>query len=217
MNWGRLFFGALIVVVGALLLLDASDVLDAGNIISDWWPVVIIAAGLIALAANPRHWVVAGLIVLVGVAFLLATLDIADIGSIVVPLVIIVVGLLVIFGRGLGRETEVGDTVRSFNVFSGSEMASHSDNFQGGSVSAVFGGGELDLRDANPAPEARLDVFTAFGGLEIKVPQGWQVDISGMPIFGGFDNVTAKEQLGPGAPRLAVNATVLFGGLEIKH
>jgi flagellar biosynthesis protein FliQ len=216
MNWGRLFFGVLI-VVGALLLLDAADVLNAGKAISDWWPVVIIAAGLITGFSNPRHWVVAALIVLVGVAFLLATLDVADIGAIVVPVVIIVVGFLVIFGRGLGAETEVGDTVRNFNVFSGSNIASHSDNFQGGSVSAVFGGGELDLTDATPAPDARLDVFTAFGGLEIKVPQGWQVDISGMPIFGGFNNVTAKEQLGPGAPRLAVNATVVFGGLEIKH
>jgi energy-coupling factor transporter transmembrane protein EcfT len=217
MNWGRLFFGALIVAFGALWLLDAGDVLDAGTIISEWWPVVIIAAGLVALMANPRQWVIAALIVLVGVAFLLATLDIADIGAIVVPIVIIVIGLLVIFGRGMGAATETGDTVRSFNVFSGSNVASHSDSFQGGSVSAVFGGGELDLRDANPAPDAQLDVFTAFGGFEIKVPQGWQVDIKGLPIFGGFDNVTAKEQLGPEAPRLTVNATVLFGGLDIKH
>jgi hypothetical protein len=84
-------------------------------------------------------------------------------------------------------------------------------------VSAVFGGGELDLRDAAPTSDAQLDVFTAFGGFEIRVPQGWQVDIRGMPIFGGFDNVTVKEQLGPDAPRLTVNATVLFGGLDIKH
>jgi hypothetical protein len=30
MNWGRLFFGALIVAVGAILLLDNADVVDAG-------------------------------------------------------------------------------------------------------------------------------------------------------------------------------------------
>lgn len=217
MNWGRLFIGSIIVAVGALWLLDAADVLNAGDIISDWWPVAIILAGLIALIANPRHWPIAGVIVLVGVAFLLATLDIADIWAIVWPVAIIVVGLVILFGRGLGAQAEIGDTVNSFNIFSGSEMASHSDSFQGGSISALFGGAELDLRDATPAPGAKLDVFTAFGGLEIQVPQGWQVDIKGLPIFGGFDNVTAKEQLGPGAPLLTVNATVLFGGLEIKH
>jgi hypothetical protein len=131
--------------------------------------------------------------------------------------VIIVVGVLIIFGRGLGSRKEVGDTISSFNIFSGSEIASHSDSFQGGSVSAVFGGAEIDLRDAIPAPGANLDVFTAFGGLEIQVPQGWQVDTKGLPIFGGFDNVTVKEQLGPDAPLLTINATVMFGGLEIKH
>jgi hypothetical protein len=216
-NWGRLFFGTLIVAVGTVLLLDAADVLDAGDIISEWWPVVIILAGLIAFIANPRHWVAAGLIGLVGVAFLLATLDIAEIGSIVVPVAIIVVGVLIIFGRGLGSRSEVGDTISSFNIFSGSELASHSDRFEGGNVSAVFGGAELDLRDATPAPDASLDVFTAFGGIDIHVPPGWRVDIRGLPIFGGFDNVTAKEQLGPDAPLLTINATVLFGGLEVKH
>ena len=217
MNWGRLFFGTLIIAVGTLFLLDAIDVLSAGEILSDWWPSVIIFAGLISWIANPRHWVVAGLIILVGVAFLLASLDLADIGAIVWPTVIIVVGVLVIFGRGLGSRTEVGDTISNFNVFSGSELASHSDNFKGGSVSAVFGGAEIDLTDATPAPDASLDVFTAFGGIEIQVPQGWQVDIKGLPIFGGFDNVTAKEQLGPDAPLLTINATALFGGIEIKH
>lgn len=217
MNWGRLFFGILIIAVGALLLLDAGDVLDAGSIIAEWWPAVVITAGVIALIANPRHWLVAGIIILAGGALLLASLDIVDIGAVVVPLLIIVVGFAVIFGRVQGTDSEVGDTVRSFNIFSGANMASHSANFLGGSVSAVFGGGELDLRDAKPAPDARLDVFTAFGGFEIKVPQGWQVDINGLPIFGGFDNVTAKEKLEPDAPRLAVSATVLFGGLEIKH
>ncbi len=217
MNWGRLFFGTVVVAVGTLFLLDAADVLDAGAIISDWWPAVIILAGLIALAANPRHWLASGIIAVLGFTLLLASLDIAEIGAIVWPLVIIVVGVVIIFGRGLGAKTEVGDTVRSFSVFSGSEIASHSDQFQGGNISAVFGGAELDLRDAIPAPGAVLDVFTAFGGIEIHVPQGWQVDIKGLPIFGGFDNVTAKERIGPGAPLLTVNATAMFGGIEISH
>lgn len=217
MNWGRLFFGSIVVAIGALLLLDAAEVLDAGAILSDWWPLAIVFAGLVAIIASPRQWVVAGLIVLVGLTFLLNTLDIADVGAVLIPVVVIVVGLFIVFGRGLGSATGVDDTVNSFNVFSGSEMASHSDSFRGGSISTVFGGAELDLRDAMPAADAKLDVFTAFGGVEIRVPEGWQVDVKGLPIFGGFDNVTTKEQLGSGAPRLTINATVLFGGMEIKH
>jgi hypothetical protein len=107
--------------------------------------------------------------------------------------------------------------VNSFNVFSGSEIASHSKEFQGGSISAIFGGAEVDLRDALPTPDARLDIFTAFGGVEVKVPDGWQVEVKGLPLFGGIENATAKEAVAANAPRLSISATVLFGGLEIKH
>lgn len=217
MNWGRLFFGLLIVAVGSVLLLDNGGVLDAGEIFSTWWPAVVVLAGVLTFAANPRHWPVALIITGIGLAFLLSNLDIVDIGNIVIPAAIILVGLLVIFGRGLGSRTEAGDRVNSFNVFSGSEIASHSKQFQGGSISAVFGGAEVDLRDAVPAPDAELDVFTAFGGVEVTVPEGWHVAVRGLPLFGGIENVTAKEQVPADAPTLAVNATVLFGGLEIKH
>jgi predicted membrane protein len=102
-------------------------------------------------------------------------------------------------------------------MFSGSEIASHSKEFKGGSVTAIFGGAEVDLRDAMPVADARLDVFTAFGGVEIRVPEGWQVSVKGLPLFGGIDNITAKEQLPENATLLPVNATALFGGIEIKH
>lgn len=217
MNWGRLFFGVLIVAVGTLLLLDNADVLDAGEVIGNWWPAVVILAGILTFAANPRHWPVALIITGVGVTFLLSNLDIVDIGNVIIPAAIILVGLLVIFGRGLGSRTEVGDRINSFNVFSGSELASHSKQFKGGSVSAVFGGAEIDLRDSLPSSDAELDIFAAFGGVEIRVPDGWQVQVRGMPLFGGIENATVKDSLPPDAPVLPINATVLFGGLEIKH
>jgi hypothetical protein len=217
MNWGRLFFGVLIVAVGTLLLLDNAEVVDAGEVIGNWWPAVVILAGILTFAANPRHWPVALIITGVGVAFLLSNLDILDISNVIIPAAIILVGLLVIFGRGLGSRTEVGDRINSFNVFSGSELASHSKQFKGGSVSAVFGGAEIDLRDSLPAPDAELDIFAAFGGVEIRVPDGWQVQVRGMPLFGGIENATVKDSLPPDAPVLPINATVLFGGLEIKH
>jgi hypothetical protein len=217
MNWGRLFFGLVVVAVGVILLLDNAGTVDAWDIFSTWWPAVVILAGLVTLAANPRHWPVALIITAVGTAFLLSNLGIVDIGQFIIPAAIIAVGLLVIFGRGLGSRTEAGDRVNSFNVFSGSELASHSKQFQGGSVSAIFGGAEVDLRDAEPAPDAQLDVFTAFGGVELKVPEGWEVAVKGLPLFGGIENVTVKDTVAADAPKLTVSATVLFGGLEVKH
>ncbi len=217
MNLSRFFFGSVVTAVGVVLLLDVADVWDAGEVISAWWPVILVAGGVLSLVANPRSWIVSTVLVVGGVALLLRTTDVVDTFAIVGPALLIVVGLAVIFGRGLARGDVAGDRINSFNLFSGAELASHSDRFEGGSVGVVFGGAEIDLRDAHLAPGASIDVFAAFGGVELKVPQGWNVTTRGFPIFGGFDNATTKEQIPSDAPALEISATVLFGGLEIKH
>ncbi|HJU81027.1 MAG TPA: DUF5668 domain-containing protein [Acidimicrobiia bacterium] len=218
MNRARLLFGAVVIALGTLLLLDYTEVLDAGEVIGSWWPVVLIAAGLLALTANPRHWIGPTLITGLGGVLLLRTTEVVDTLKVVGPAILVVLGVIVIFGRGFTpRSVASQNRINSFNVFSGSELASTSEHFEGGSIGALFGGAEVDLRDAKPAPGAELDVFVAFGGAEIKVPEGWNVVTHGMPIFGGFDNVTARERVTAGAPTLDVNATVIFGGLEVKH
>jgi hypothetical protein len=218
MNWARAFFGTLIVAVGALLLLDNLEVIDSGELIATWWPVAIIAGGVLSYVANRRHVIMPLILVLAGVALLLRTTDTVDTLDLVVPVVVILVGLFLLFGRSLGsKRTEVGNRITSFNLFSGSEVASNSPSFEGGTVGAVFGGAEVDLRQATIAPDATLDVFVAFGGVEVYVPRGWRVDINGFPLFGGFDNATVKEPLPADSPLLRIDATVLFGGLDVKH
>jgi hypothetical protein len=221
MNPARALFGSLLVALGALFLLDAAGVVsDAGGILADWWPVALLAVAATAFFTNPRHWVGPVVIAVVGGGLLLTTTDVvdADVWEIIGPALVIFLGLVLVFRRpGFRGHREGGTRIDSFNAFSGTEIASHSPGFEGGSVGVVFGGVEIDLRDATPAPDARLDVFTAFAGTEIRVPDGWRVDVHGLPLFGGFENVTAKERVGPDAPRLEVSATVLFGGLEVKH
>ncbi len=218
MNWGRLFVGGLVVVAGVLLLLDNTGVLDAGEVFTTWWPAVVIVAGLLALVANPRHWAAPVIVMLVGGGLLLRTLGVVDSLDLVIPAALILIGIFVIFGRARpGAEATGADRISTFNFFSGSEIASHSKQFSGGNIAAVFGGAEIDLRDAALAPGAVIDAFAAFGGIEISVPEGWQVVTRGFPIFGGFDNATTKDRIPPDAPTLSVQATILFGGVEIKH
>lgn len=218
MNLARVFFGALIVLVGTLFLLDNLDVMDAGDFIATWWPAALIAAGMLSLLNNRRHWVVPLILAGGGGVALLRTTGVVDDLSVIAPVLIITVGLLFVFGRGVGIEPALtGDSVNSFNLFSGSELTSQSQSFEGGRVGVLFGGAELDLRNAKLADDATLDVFAVFGGVEISVPRGWRVEIGGFPVFGGYDNATGKEDLGPDAPKLRIDATVLFGGLEVKH
>lgn len=218
MNWARAFFGMLIVAVGALLLLDNLDLVEAGEILSQWWPLALIVGGILTFSANPRHWVVPLLLVVGGAVVLLRTTGVVDSIGVLLPIALIAVGLLVIFGNGLASSARSSDaTINSFNIFSGSTLSSDSKQFEGGRIGALFGGAEVDLRHAALAPGAMFDVFAAFGGVEISVPQGWRVDIRGLPIFGGYENATSREGLAPDAPHLRIDATLLFGGLEVTH
>jgi len=220
-NYGRLLVGSLLLALGVVLILDVTEVLDAGEVLATLWPIALIAAGGLLWLSNRRHWVVPAIVAGLGVVMLLNRLEVWDVGAeIIFPALIIVVGVSVLTGgRRRPGADDAGDAhrVNAFAAFSGTEVASHSKRFEGGQIGAVFGGAEVDLRDAQLAPGASMDVFTAFGGTEVRVPEGWRVTTRGFPLFGGFDNVTVGERLAEDAPTLDITATVLFGGLEVKH
>jgi Domain of unknown function (DUF1707) len=80
----------------------------------------------------------------------------------------------------------------------------------------LFGGMDLDLRDAIfEAPVAEISGFWCFGGLEIKVPAGIDVQDQTAGIFGGTD-VRDIGQPAPGAPTLVIKGVTLFGGISIR-
>jgi hypothetical protein len=84
---------------------------------------------------------------------------------------------------------------------------------------AVFGGVDLDLRDAlGPAAGGRHVRVTAnclFGGIDLIVPDDVEVRLGGIAIFGGNDDRrTAAAR--PGSPVLVVDGLVLFGGVTVR-
>ena len=223
-NTGRLVAGLALVTVGALYLLDQAGSVDAGSVMSRWWPLVIVAIGLAQLIVSPRAFVGPTIIMLAGVLLLGSTLDLYDVNvwALIWPAIIIFVGFSVIFGHGSRIGTadrkDTSERAHAFSIFSGSNVISHSRRFVGADITALFGGVTLDLTQATLAPEGGIvDVTVAFGGTNIIVPHGWEVVTNGLPIFGGFDNKTASEAVGEDAPHLLVRGTVLFGGVEIKH
>ncbi|MGH7507453.1 MAG: DUF1707 SHOCT-like domain-containing protein, partial [Longimicrobiales bacterium] len=55
-------------------------------------------------------------------------------------------------------------------------------------VLAFMGGAHIDLREANlPAGVTEVAIFTIWGGVEILVPPGVNVDVSGVAIMGAFE------------------------------
>ena len=80
---------------------------------------------------------------------------------------------------------------------------------------ALFGGVDLDLRDAIfEAPVVEISGFWCFGGLDIKVPAGIEVRDQTAGIFGGTD-VRDVGDPQPGAPTLVIKGMSLFGGVSV--
>jgi len=102
-------------------------------------------------------------------------------------------------------------------VFTGLEFGSHAPAFRRGTVLTMFGGSEVDLREAALDPAgASLDVHTMFGGTAILVPAGWRVTLDATSLCGGAENKSAAEDLPPDAPELAVRAFTMFGGFVVS-
>jgi hypothetical protein len=82
----------------------------------------------------------------------------------------------------------------------------------------VFAGVDLDLRRAELSdPVVTIYLLTLFGGADVYVPRGVEVDLRGFAVFGGNDESGDEGEIGPGAPLVRVIALTVFGGADVRH
>lgn len=245
-RWG-LVWGFIILSIGVALLLDHMGFLPFDQVYR-FWPLLLVLAGLMNLF-NPSARAFGFLLILAGVLlelnkFGVIHLSFADIW----PLAIIAVGVLLIWGsletRGVIRRkvkmdwtapgaaetfrqrimeatTETDTTINAVAIFGGCERRYTGQHFRGGKATSIFGGIEIDFRDAGIDDEAVLEITCLFGGVEIRVPETWYVHSRSLPVFGGFEDKTRQTKLDPPAgtkrKTLVVTGIVLFGGVEIRN
>jgi predicted membrane protein len=216
--------GAVVVAIGVLLLLGTTGIYDIGGL----WryvPSLFVLLGLWAVyrsgfrnLAGPAVLVlVAGTVQLLALGFLTA----ADVAA-WWPLLVVVFGLSLLAGHWRGRRRVPGVAtadVDLLGIFGGTQRRVTSAAFRGGSVTAVFGGVDLDLRAAGvDDPPAAITATALFGGVEIDVPDDWVVEIDALPIFGAVedDRIRLPPEAGDaGEPDLVVTGVVAFGGISV--
>jgi len=82
---------------------------------------------------------------------------------------------------------------------------------------AVMGGCELDFRRAEiNAPEVRVTAVAIMGGIDIIVPVGISVELTGLPIMGGKHIKIADVPFLPGSPLISVRAFPIMGGVNVR-
>ncbi|MFD7935485.1 DUF1707 domain-containing protein [Streptomyces sp. NPDC059755] len=83
---------------------------------------------------------------------------------------------------------------------------------------AFWGGGEIDLREANfAAGEIEINCVAIMGGVQITVPPGVEVVVRGIGVMGGFDQRETGVPGDPGAPRVVVGGFAFWGGVGIER
>ena len=219
----KLIIGAGIIILGVLLLLKNIGY-DIGFNFWDLWPVILIVIGINHFCQPPENRRVFGglIFIIIGALFLLDSFDIFyfDV-SMMWPLIIILVGgALLKQGLSNANNKDLSqDFINLSFIMGGGEFKYSTRTLKGGNVFAVMGGCKIDLTGADFTTDSIvIDTFTFWGGIEIIVPQNWQVNMQGTPLLGGMDNKTSYVDSGQTpVKQVIIKGMAIMGGVEVKN
>jgi predicted membrane protein len=231
--------GLVFIAAGLLLLIgNLGEGWSWGITFAQYWPSLLILVGIVKILHKRdfHHLFFGGVLVVVGSLFQLNNLGVISFwfGDLW-PLAIIIVGLFIIMGSfrspgqrwshhgGVwccgpiaGTEDVIGDRIELSRVFDGKEYSVTSKQFKGGKIDGVFGGIEIDFREAEiEGDSAKLEVSSVFGSIELRAPTRWRVHVNGTPVMGSIENKTAAME--NAAKKLIIDASAVFGSVEIKN
>ncbi|HAL56437.1 MAG TPA: hypothetical protein DCP63_08180 [Bacteroidetes bacterium] len=224
----QLVLGLVVITLGILFTLDNLDILDARDY-TRFWPVLLVIYGIFKMAqpAGVPGKVWGFVVFVVGSLLLMKKLDIVFFNPWDLwPIFLIMLGGAILWraverqrslsGRSSGAKEAQHLIISDFVVMSGVERSTTSQDFRGGEITTIMGGCELDLRGASiQSGVAVLDVFAFWGGIEMKVPQDWSVEVQAMPILGGIEEKTVQPK--EGNKKLIVKGYVVMVGVEIRN
>jgi len=223
-KFGNIVWGIAFVVVGIIWGLNAMGITDVNIFFRGWWTFIIIIPCIIGLFREKEKFGnVIGIIV--GVTLLLASNRVIDwsiIGRLIVPFVLVCIGAAILLKSMINKNVyekikkleKNMESEEQYATFSSQEI-NVTEDFKGASLNAIFGGIDYSLKESKIEGEQLLNASAIFGGIDIIVPAGVNVQVKSTSIFGGVGNSTSKVT-GENVPTIYVDAFCLFGGVDIK-
>lgn len=217
---GNVLWGIFFLLIGIGIAGNIFGAWEFSLFFHGWWTLLVIIPSLISIfSGGPRIGNMLGLTI--GILLLSCVRGYMEwevLWKLLVPLVFIIIGLGMVLqniisvgGRRvtIPNESKIAETV----VFSSRRFAIE-DVFYGMDADAIFGGVTIDLRQASIPQDVSMNLTAVFGGLDVLLPAGVRAVVSDTSLFGGCSNHrrTGEE----GAVIIYINATALFGGVEIK-
>ncbi len=221
--------GAVILAIGAIFLLNNMGIVNAGHFFQ-FWPLLLIFAGIVKLF-DPCRRIWGAILIVFGLLLQLNHLGFGHFSwGEMWPIVLIAAGGFAMWSALQARKmaenqgANPSDPLTTLNesaIFGGVQKRVNAKEFRGGQLQSLFGGIEIDLRDADMAEDqAVLHANAVFGGIELRVPETWYVAARGQGIFGGYtDSTRYIPPTDPDKPKktLVVMGTAVFGGVEIRN
>jgi predicted membrane protein len=226
----RVLLGGILIVLGGLFLLNTMNVLDFRfTRVVFSWPFIMLVIGLFVLVNTEKKFL-GGVLSGIGALFLLPRIfpQIDFDGGIIIPVLFIILGTYIIIRK---RKADPGnifnsdssrvnkDKIDDVSIFGGGTKIISSSNFQGGNITAIFGGSEINLINCQLAEgDNILDVLCVFGGTTIILPKEWNVVINVTSVLGGFSNKAIRNPsvVIDQSRTLHIKGLAMFGGGEVK-
>ena len=222
----KIMSGLFLILIGVILALNAFNITHINLLFNGWWTLFIIIPCFIGLfKEREKTGSIIGL--LIGIALLLGCQDILNFDTIwklSVPVILVIIGLSLIFKDTFN--SKINKEIKKLNknmtknneycaTFSGQDVNFDNQEFKGADLTAVFGGVKCNIKNAIINQDVVINASGIFGGVEIYVPENCNVKIKSSSIFGGVtDKKNYKEN--PEGHIIYINATCMFGGVEIK-
>ena len=223
---GNVLWGIVLIAIGLIVGANALGITNINIFFDGWWTLIIIIPCFIGLFTEKEK---TGNIIgiLIGVALLLACRDIINfnvIWKLLFPTILVAIGISMIFKDTINKN--INKEIKKLNekktkeneycaTFSGQDLKFDGEKFEGADMSAVFGGIKCDLTKAVIESDIVINASSIFGGIDIIVPDNVKVKVKSSSIFGGVSDKKRHSENAE-AHTIYVNATCLFGGVDIK-
>ena len=223
-----IIWGIAIIALGVIFGGNAIGLFDINVFFDGWWTLFIIIPSVISLITEKERFASLGFLA-AGVILLLAAQNVFsyDVAwKAILAVFLIIIGVSIIFRNVFHskNDKEVAKKIEGMKdgknmdsqtaVFSGSDRIYNDEVFSGSNLVAIFGGVDLDLRNAKFEKDTVIKAFCLFGGIDIKVPKDVQVKIKSGFIFGGISD-ERKSGDNKGKYTIYLDAGGGFGGLSI--
>lgn len=120
--------------------------------------------------------------------------------------------------RMWGKIKELKSKYETCVFFKAKKLKFDGQEFEGGSYAVMFSGLEMDFNGATLTEDVVvLDLYGAYCGISIKVPDEWNVILDGEAIRSGVSDTTNCNEEELDKPVLKIKYNIQYTGLEVRN